>query len=312
MKHIKLVITAVLALLALSSCETGSTGQTIVQFADTSYNDGFGAGWLYVPLTISGSEMNTCDVDVTVQVVDFESEYTKAQENVDFQITSYNLVFRPEVEEVALEIQLMETDPMKLPDIMEFKLEIVSSNTNIGANKECLVHLEKTTADRLCGSWYLSYEAPNPNYGDVANPSPVTVTWDSANACFNVLLTNNSSSVYGTFPITMFFDEENDYIILPAYNFVTWYDTGIAVCQFLATNIRQVTYTDGSIGMIADRAGDDLIGTYDKENFQSITFPSSDVSVAMGYTYVDESGNPTDMNFFGTGMVNMKLTRTRE
>lgn len=312
MKYVKFLAVALASLLTLVSCESGSVGQTIVQFADQQYEGGFGSGWIYVPLTLSGTEMNTKDVEVSVKVVPVDSEYTEAVEDKDYQITSYDLVFRPGVEEVALEIELMETDPMKLPDIMEFKLEIVASNTNVGANHQCLVHLEKTTADRLCGEWYLSFEA-YPNYGDIMSPMRVNVTWNDATNSFSMLALNNPSSVYGTYPLTMVFDQAKDYIILPAYHFIEWYQGGdqIILAQFQATNVREAVADDGSLMMICDRSGDDIIGTYDKENFQTITFPASDTAMAIGYTFVDESGNPTYFSFFGTGMRNVKLTRTR-
>ncbi|MBR4850977.1 MAG: hypothetical protein IKU97_02835 [Tidjanibacter sp.] len=312
MKYIKSLAVIMVAMLTLASCESGNVGKTVVQFADQQFEDGFGSGWIYVPLKLSGSVMNTADVNVSVQVVPTEGSYTEAVEDVDYQITSYDLVFRPGVEEAALEIQLMETDPMKLPDVMEFKLAITSSNTNIGANSECLVHLEKTTADRLCGQWYLSFEA-FPNYGDIVSPTLVNITWNAASKRFSMLVPNNSSSVYGTFAISMIFDEENDYIILPAYHFIEWYDPSntILIAQFQATNIQEAQAEDGSLMMICDRAGDDLIGTYDKKDFQTITFPSSETALAIGYSYVDESGSPTKFIFWGTGMRNVSLSRTK-
>ena len=63
--------------------------------------------------------------------------------------------------------------------------------------------------------------------------------------------------------------------------------------------------------MVCDRAADDIIGTYDKKDFQTITFPASDTSLAIGYSYVDESGNPTILSFFGSGMRNIRLSRTK-
>ena len=312
MKYIKSLAVMMVAMLTLVSCESGSVGKTVVQFADQQFDGGFGSGWLYVPLKLSGTEMNTANVEVSVSVVPTEGTYAEAVEDVDYQITSYNLVFRPGVEEAALEIQLMETDPMKLPDVMEFKLAITASNTNIGANKECLVHLEKTTADRLCGQWYLSFEA-NPNYADIVSPTLVNITWNAATKRFSMLVPNNSTSVYGTYPITMIFDEDNDYIILPAYEFIEWYDQNntILIAQFQATNVREAQTEDGQIMMICDRSGDDIIGTYDKVNFQTITFPASDTALAIGYSYVDESGSPTYFNFWGTGMRNVSLSRTK-
>lgn len=312
MKYIKTLAVMMVAMFTLASCESGTVGQTVVQFAEQEYVEGFGSGWLFVPLKLSGTDMNTCDVEVSVKVIPADTEYTEAVEDKDYQITSYDLVFRPGVEEAAVEIQLMETDPMKLPDIMEFKLEITSSNTNIGANRECLVHLEKTTADRLCGEWYLSFDVANPNYGDIVSGTKVNVTWNSASKRFSVLVPN-SSSVYGTYPISMIFDEDNDYVILPAYDFITWYDSGqtILVAQFQATNIREMASETGEIAMVCDRAADDIIGTYDKKDFQTITFPASDTSLAIGYSYVDESGNPTILSFFGSGMRNIRLSRTK-
>ena len=312
MKYIKTLAVMMAAVLTLASCESGDVGQTVVQFEDQLYSDGFGSGWVFVPLKLSGTDMNTCDVEVSVKVTPVETEYTEAVEDKDYQITSYDLVFRPGVEEIAVEIQLMETDPMKLPDIMEFQLEISSSNTNIGANNKCLVHLEKTTADRLCGEWYLSFDVANPNYGDIVSGTKVNVTWNAAGKYFSVLVPN-SSSVYGTYPITMTFDEDKDYIILPAYRFLDWYDPGqtILIAQFQATNIREMATETGETAMVCDRAADDIIGTYDKVNFQTITFPSSDTSLAIGYSYVDESGNPTVLSFFGSGMRNIRLSRTK-
>ena len=111
----------------------------------------------------------------------------------------------------------------------------------------------------------------------------------------------------------MIFDEDNDYVILPAYDFITWYDPGqtILIAQFQATNIREMASETGEIAMVCYRAADDIIGTYDKKDFQTITFPASDTSLAIGYSYVDESGNPTILSFFGSGMRNIRLSRTK-
>lgn len=309
MRSVKFAALMMLAALTLGSCESGSTGTTIVEFANTRHSDGFGSGWIYVPITLSGTEMNTSDVTVAVEVVDFETEHTKAVKDVDYQISSTNLVFRPGVTEAALEIELMETNPEKLPDVMEFKLVISNSNTNIGAKSECVVHLEKTTADRLCGQWHLTYEGYNPNYGDLTMPMLVNVTWNANTQRFSMMTVNDNVSVYGAYPISMIFDEENGYIILPAYELITWYDSSktIGICQFLGNNITEVTTTDGT-EMIASRAGDDIIGTY-SEDFKKITFEKSESVLAIGYTYMDEAGNPTEMHFWGSGLINISLVR---
>ena len=69
-KYIKNLTVVLLAALAMTSCGTfgkGTVGDTTVYFSREVVEDGFSAGFVYVPIRMDiGNEANTADVNVTV------------------------------------------------------------------------------------------------------------------------------------------------------------------------------------------------------------------------------------------------------
>lgn len=221
----------------LTSCgeEPVNVGNTTVEFADATYKAGFGGGTIYVPIAINGENaaaMNTTDVNVKIKV---DETYTnggitigKADE--DFMITSYDMVFRnnyeipeeskdlPYEKTVGVEIKILNTEP----EVMEFKLVIESSNTTIGAQSECLVRLEKTETDRLCGTYTMSSESPCLfTSGPATFTTTTNVTWNSNYGCFEVL-------PFGSWDYTPFYiywDEETKELYMQPWEPLMWYST---------------------------------------------------------------------------------------
>lgn len=236
MKYIKYLAMVLFAGALMTSCgEKVDVGQTTVEFAAAEYQSGFGGAYLYVPIAINGENadaMNTTDVNVKIKV---DETYTNGsvfigKEDEDFMITSYDMVFinnyeiadedkaNPVQKQVGIEIKVLNTQP----EVMEFKLVIESANTTIGANKECVVRLEKTETDRLCGTYTMSSEyACLFTSGPATFTTTTTVYWNSNYGCFEVL-------PFGTWDYTPFYiywDEETKALYMQPWEPLMWYSS---------------------------------------------------------------------------------------
>ena len=200
-KYIKNLAVVLLAALAMTSCGTfgkGTVGDTTVYFSREVVEDGFSAGFVYVPIRMDiGNEANTADVNVTVEVLDVKN----AVEDTDFMVTSKDLVFRPGVDSIALEIRV-------IPNVDEFDLQLglSSSNTDVDEGKSvCNVHVEKNTRDRLCDTWNVTYSLPIENYGDLNNTIGITTSWSISNGCIEAWVKKGVS------------DPQSSYLSMPFY-----------------------------------------------------------------------------------------------
>ena len=218
-KYTKYLTMMLLAALAMTSCgdlNKGSVGDTTIYFSNESVEDGFSAGFVYVPIRLdAGTEANTGDVNVTVEVLDVQN----ATEDTDFMITSKDLVFRPGVDSVSVEIRV-------IPNVDEFdlKLGLASSNTNIDAQKkECNVHIEKNTRDRLCDTWTVSYSPSLGSQGDLSSSIGIEISWSIANSCFEAWITKgmgDPESIYAVSPFYFNFIKNNkgeEIMTVPTY-----------------------------------------------------------------------------------------------
>lgn len=135
----------------------------------------------------------------------------------DIRITSKDMVFinnyniadddkdKPFKKNVGVEIMIVNTKAA----ILEFKLVIESSNTQIGDISECVVRLEKSLTDELCGEY------------KVSGGWDSTITWNASYECFEIFPFES----WNYCPIYAYWDPEiNEMYMLP-YEPLMWYDS---------------------------------------------------------------------------------------
>lgn len=217
-KYIKNLTMVLLAALVMTSCDEvnkGTVGDTTVYFSNELIEEGFSAGFVYVPVRLdAGSEANSADVKVTIEVLDVQN----ATEDVEFLITSKELVFRPGVDSVALEVKV-------IPQVDQFdlRLGIASANTNVDqSRKECTLHVEKNTRDRLCDAWSVEYTKTLYDYEDLSSSLTITTSWSIANGCIEAYITRGLSvgGTYASIPFyfNYFVNQEGEGVLsIPTY-----------------------------------------------------------------------------------------------
>lgn len=313
MKCIKYLVAALTLGATLVSCSgveepVGTVGQTIVQFESETVNGGFGSGYIYVPITIFGANaaaMNTADVNVKVRL---DETYTSTENGVvvakedltgapdengvmgDIRITSKDMVFinnyniadddkdKPFKKNVGVEIMIVNTKAA----ILEFKLVIESSNTQIGDIRECVVRLEKSLTDELCGEY------------KVSGGWDSTITWNASYECFEIF--PFESWTYS--PIYAYWDPEiNEMYMLP-YEPLMWYSSAdMQMCYSLFWT------AEGSL------CGDErVVLNYDIVN-GTIKFPE-DLALQIYVCVCDEGYNPVSgVGYFTNKYAGLVMTK---
>lgn len=186
MKFLKYIAAALLLVAGLTSCEMGkeegTVGVTTVQFAQAVIEDGFAAGVVYVPLTITADTeeaMNTCNVTAKVKVVTtgetFEGTPDLDGLTGDYRVTSLDMnfpaydnyydekepkkYFNEETQKWTKEVRMEVFITNDEVDELRFTFEIESSNTTIGEQKQCQVIVRKTATDRMSGLFSVKYDS---------------------------------------------------------------------------------------------------------------------------------------------------------
>lgn len=232
MKYVKIFLVASLALFGLASCggdDAGVVGDATVEFYSDNLEGGFASDYLMVPIKLTDDEARTADVTLTVKA----KEYTGAFAGVvdeDFMLTTENMVFKPGVDSINLEIMVLN----KNVDELRFMLEIAESNATTGQVKEMLVSLAKTDLDRICTTWEWSWsktyhitknqEIPQDNEYVAAWAANNTckVTWDPQ---YEELNLSNFEDWAPYAPLYAAYDEKTNSVGLsPAYA-VMWYSS---------------------------------------------------------------------------------------
>lgn len=219
MKFLKYITAAFLLVVGFTSCEmgeeSGTVGTTTVQFANAVVEEGFGAGVVYIPLTISADSeaaMNSCKVAAKVKVVTTGEKYEGNPDtdglSGDYRITSLDVNFpaynnyydekEPQkyydeatqkwVKKAQMEIQILNDKVDELCFTLE--IESVTEGVTLGENKQCKVVLVKTNRDRLCGNYsgianIKDYDEEG-YYEDSASWTNTVISWDSKYNCFNI------------------------------------------------------------------------------------------------------------------------------
>lgn len=315
MKYIKYIAAALLLVAGLSSCSVfeseGEPGNTTVQFAQAEVNEGFGAGMVRVPLTItadSENAMNSCDVKATLKVVETGDQFEGTPDldglSGDFRITSLNVNFPaydsyynekepdkykdPEtgkyVKTVYVEVMIINDEPEK----MVFTLEIDSATTTIGEQKQCIVVLEKTTRDRICGLYNVEYQSrawvDEEITDDVAETGDFTkaqIVWNSE-GYFQILTDHFLTQQFGA-TFYAWYDAEQEQMYFLAHEILGYLDE--AATQWL---FHSWWNTNTSAW-----AEDDVYTVFDADA-GTITFPEN-MAVSLSVFNVDDNHNPTTL-----------------
>lgn len=226
MKYVKIFLVASLALFGLASCggdDAGVVGDATVEFYSDNLEGGFASDFLMVPIKLTDDEARTADVTLTVKA----KEYTGAFAGVvdkDFMLTTENMVFKPGVDSINLEVMVLNEDV----DELRFMLEISETNAKAGAIKEVMVSLAKTDKDRICTTWkwnFTKWTSLTGNNNEAAAQamlgSPAKVSWDSKYEEINI----SGYQGWGTssgYPLIFGYDDEINAIVCSEKN-GTWY-----------------------------------------------------------------------------------------
>ena len=324
MKFLKYITASLLLVVSLASCEgieSGSVGTTTVQFASAVCEDGFGAGYVKVPMIITADTeeaMNSCDVQAVVKVVTTGEKY-EGTADVDYRITSLNINFpaysnyydekdpqkyfdeetRKWTKQVAVEVQIVNSSV----DELHFTLEIESATTTIGTQKQCSVVLVKTTRDRLCGTYAVSYASSAWYDGTDATQYPAekypwtaaVISWYTEG--YFALINNSMLGQYGI-PFYAYYDDKAEQIYFLPIEPITYYDEA-------GTQIIYQGFWDEETN---DWAAEEVYGEFDIQT-GVITFPANLVFRTSVYT-CDEEYNPVEfVEDFAPGYKGLVFTK---
>ena len=159
MKYVKIFLVASLTLFGLASCgpkDAGTVGDATVDFYSDNLEGGFASDFLMVPIVLSNNEETTADVTLTVKPAEYTGAFA-GEVDKDFMLTTENMVFKPGVDSINLEVMILNKDVEEL----RFMLEIAETNATAGAKDKILVSLAKSDLDRICTTWEWRYTEHN-------------------------------------------------------------------------------------------------------------------------------------------------------
>lgn len=270
MKYIKLISILTLATLMFSCSDDdkGNSADVKVGFAaaeqDFSYSD-----FIYIPVKVEGVQNG--DINIQIAVKEYTGNFA-VTEDVDYMITSKNLVIKKGMTEVEIEVKIINK-----PDEARFTLELTHANhANFNeATQTTLISIAKTDFDRLTGVYDFAGTDPKTGAGI---SFPLAVSTAKANEEFNVSGWNSEDDAF-----SMEFDEATQQVIIPSINVMAAYNFNGIGAHYIAL----CTYDKVSKQITADP----LIGTWN-ETFTEITLDQSYGLVVALFTYPD--GNPTN------------------
>ena len=232
MKYVKIFLVASLTLFGLASCgpkDAGTVGDATVDFYSDNLEGGFASDYLMVPIVLSNNEETTADVTLTVKPAEYTGAFA-GEVDKDFMLTTENMVFKPGVDSINLEVMILNKDV----DELRFMLEIAETNATAGAKDKILVSLAKTDLDRICTTWEWTWtktwkittgeEIPQENQYVAAWAANNTckVSWDPE---YEELNLSNFENWAQYAPIYAAYDAETNSVgLAPAYA-VMWYSS---------------------------------------------------------------------------------------
>lgn len=209
MKKIYSIITCLAVALSLfTSCsdeEKINTGSAQVAFAQSELEVKESKGIFYVPITVSGEQNGTIKLSVSVSSNDAD-----CKEDVNYIITSKNLIIPENTKEVAIEIKAI--DDRIINSDRHFSLHIENANgATIGGNKTANITLldnDDIPYERMGGTWVvtatniLSESGKDP----ISWETKLVVVEDETDPTYGSLITSKPWAIFdGTIPV---FDEE--------------------------------------------------------------------------------------------------------
>lgn len=331
MKYLKYIAAALLLVAGLTACESGEEGvpgNTTVQFASAIVEDGFGAGYVYVPLTIESDTeagMNSCSVQAKLKVITTGEQYEGAPDtdglSGDYRVTSLDVNFpaydnyydkkEPKkyfdeaknkwVKQVQMEVKIINTAVEEL----RFSFEIESATTTIGEQKQCTVVLTKSTRDRMCGTYNVSFT--DKAWYDGTDPSEYPLdkyNWTKAQISYNSagyfeIATDHALGAYTLF--YAYYDKDNvgeNYMIFYPQEAIIWYDSANMQLLF-----------QGFYDAVANAwASDYVLAEFDVEA-GTITFPEN-MAFRTPIYVVNESYTPQEFVYdFTPGFKGLVFTK---
>lgn len=278
MKSIKLFATALSLALLTAACSDNeySVNNLTVGFAAAEMEYGMGSEYIYVPLVFDADNA-ACSTPFTahVEVKAYNGEFA-AVEDVDYMITSKDIVFASAESTPKVEIKLV--NPADA-DELRFVLSVDRNDGAQGASyKETLVKCAKSEIDRVCGS----YTVTGTNDGDA-----YTETWK---------ITNNGTQllIAGAFgeegPLVCDYDAETHVITmgLGAANYLNAYNfSGIGphyIAPVLYDGDSDSVYTGGEVEAYVNDSYDEILFDIDDLGFFIALF-TMDTNKFAGYVY---------------------------
>ncbi len=255
---------ASLFMFGLASCgeDVGTVGDASVEFYTDNVEDGFGAGFVYVPIKMLGDA--TANVTLKVEPMEYTGEYAGTKD-VDYSITTEDLVFKPGVDSINLEIRILNNDV----DEMRIKLGITDSNADVGTLDQAMVVLTKSTRDRMCGDWIWSFD----QYTSLTGSNDATaaqafqgakahISWDAQYAEFNITGYETWWSV-NSIPLLAGYDSASEKMLF-TQGATGMYNTGVTAT---GEDVIYQTWFTGNLNFIAE----EVYATCD-DTFTNLTF----------------------------------------
>ena len=143
------VILSALSLAAACNKVETPSGDAAVGFASAEMESGLGSEYIYIPLTTSG-ETTVYPIKVVVDVDAYSGAFA-AVEDVDYMITSKEILVASKDSKPSIEVKIINPEDS---DELRFALKIVSQdNAQSISQSSILVKCAKSDVDRICGNW---------------------------------------------------------------------------------------------------------------------------------------------------------------
>ncbi|MBQ6604863.1 MAG: hypothetical protein IIX17_04590 [Tidjanibacter sp.] len=281
MKYIKIFLVASLTLFGLASCgpkDAGTVGDATVDFYSDNLEGGFASDFLMVPIVLSNNEETTADVTLTVKPAEYTGAFA-GKVDEDFMLTTENMVFKPGVDSINLEVMILNKDV----DELRFMLEIAETNATAGVKDKILVSLAKSDLDRICTTW--EWNVTSADYLDgtpvsldnkytaawLANPT-AQISWDSKKEMVTI---SNFEDWGANAPLYAHYDAEKNQIVWPSTNFTNFGDSAAGMYLF------QVMYVRDAEGVASIAPTSSPVTTAPNDDYTALEFSTPDAGLCI-------------------------------
>lgn len=208
MKKIYSIITCLAVALSLfTSCsdeEKINTGNAQVAFAQSSLEVKESKGIFYVPITVSGEQNGPIKLSISVSTND-----ANCKEDVNFMITSKNLIIPENKKQVSVEIKAIDDRLINEDRHFTLHLENVNGATISGTSATNITLLDNDDIpyERMAGTWIITASNLLSESGEepISWETNLTVV-DESDPSYGSLITSEPWAIFdGSIPV---FDEE--------------------------------------------------------------------------------------------------------